>query len=186
MKKNRVALIIAVMVMVLSVSLSFAQERLKMISPGQKTIKEQMQMPVKKMAPCKPLAFVTTSPLPETGMGYDYKDQLEASGGIPPVLFWTPYIDEKGAKYWFPGFPGYKKDNELWVDQNGMPHAGHIIWYKGFIRGLSLTASGLIQGQALDPGYYTVHIFVKDSCPSGVQQIEKDFILNVTGPSSGK
>jgi hypothetical protein len=67
-----------------------------------------------------------------------------------------------------------------------MPHTGRIIWYNGFIRGLSLTASGLIQGQPLDPGYHTVHIFVKDSCPSRVQQIDKEFILNVTGPGSGK
>jgi hypothetical protein len=83
MKKNRVVLIIAMMVIVLFVSLSFAQERTQMISPGQKTIKEQMQVPIKKVVPCKPLAFVSTSPLPETGVGYDYKYQLEVSGGNP-------------------------------------------------------------------------------------------------------
>jgi hypothetical protein len=185
MKKNKIALIIAVMVMVLSVSLSFAQERMKMISPGQKTIKEQMQVPVKKMALCKPLAFVTTSPLPETGVGYDYKYQLGVSGGTPPILFWTPYVNEKGAPM-PPGFQGYIKSDEVWTDDKGMQHNGRIIWYKGFAEGLTLSHSGLIQGQPLKAGYHNVHIIVKDSCPSGVQQIEKDFILNVTGPSSGK
>jgi hypothetical protein len=185
MKKNKVALIIAVMVMVLSVSLSFAQERMKMISPGQKTIKEQMQVPVKKMVPCKPLAFVTTSPLPETGMGYDYKYQLEVSGGTPPILFWTPYIKNDGTPMPH-GFKGYMKTDEVWTDKNGVQHNGYIEWYEGFVKGLTLSHSGLIQGQALDPGYYTVHIIVEDSCPSGVQRIEKDFILNVTGPSPGK
>jgi hypothetical protein len=183
MKKNKVALIIALMVMVLSVSLSFAEEKMKMISPGQKTIKGQM--PVKKMVPCKPLAFVTTSPLPETGMGYDYKYQLEVSGGIPPVLFWTPYINNNGAPM-PPGFQGYMKSDEVWTDKNGVQHKGYIEWYEGFVKGLTLSHSGLIQGQPLYPGYNKVHIIVEDSCPSGVQRIEKDFILNVTGPSPGK
>jgi len=105
---------------------------------------------------CSKLAFVTSSPLPSTGLRWDYKCQLQASGGYPPVRF-----------------SAYFKDDATHMESLG-PYTS--------VRGLAITPSGLIQGQPEEAGYHTIHVVVQDSCPSGVQRIEKKFALEVKGP----
>jgi hypothetical protein len=51
------------------------------------------------------------------------------------------------------------------------------------VRGVLITPSGLIQGQPEEGGYHILHVVVQDSCPSGIQRIEKKFALEVKGPT---
>lgn len=104
---------------------------------------------------CPKLSFVTVSPLPSTGLGWDYKCQLQASGGYPPLRFYAHISD--------PNKP-YKPSPETSV------------------RGLKITPSGLIQGQPEEAGYHLLEIVVEDSCPSGVQRVQKKFALEIKGP----
>jgi hypothetical protein len=104
---------------------------------------------------CPKLVFVTPSPLPSTGLGWDYKWQLQASGGHAPVSFYA-VVTEKGA--------------DEPSTETGVP-------------GLKITSSGLIQGQPEKAGYYIIRVAVCDSCPSGIQYVEKKFALEVKGPA---
>jgi len=122
MKNIRVALIIAVVATVFTVSISLAQERMQrpsreqnqpveMKHPEQMKLMEMQQVPVNTSPICKPLTFLTTSPLPETGVGYDYNFQLEVDGGTPPLLFGTPDYGSDGL---LKGIgPGYTKKSEI-------------------------------------------------------------------------
>jgi hypothetical protein len=106
---------------------------------------------------CSKLAFVTSSPLPSTSLGWDYKCQLQASGGYPPVRF-----------------SAIIRNNAKGTDVQGPDTSVH---------GLTITPSGLIQGQPEEAGYHMIRFVVEDSCPSGLQRIEKKFALEVKGPT---
>ncbi len=123
---------------------------------------------VQKMivAPCPPLAFVTTSPLPSTGVGWDYKHQLQVSGGQGQVFY---------KAFTLTGFGLDAKGNKVPIGAEGLQ-----------VVGLKITPSGLISGQPLTPGYYTIRIVATDSCPSGAQALEKMFALEVKGQSPGQ
>lgn len=147
------------------VTLSFSQERMQTKPIPQQVPADKLQprQPLPSTAPeqrdakgaCPKLAFVTSSPLPSTGLGWDYKCRLQISGGHEPVGFYA-VVNEKG------------------FDEAG-PETG--------VPGLKITSSGLIQGQPEKAGYYIIRIKVQDSCPSGIQSVEKKFALEVKGPT---
>jgi len=121
---------------------------------------------------CNTLAgFVTASPLPTTGVGWDYNVQLQATGGVPPVRFLTPYLD-----------PATGVQEALSCNSGG-PTSGPA-YYSGkmMVDGLTLTCDGRIIGQPKAPGYFTVSIVATDQCVSP-QKVEKTFVLEVKGPS---
>ena len=127
---------------------------------------------LKEAATCPKLAgFVTTSPLPTTGVGWDYNVQLQASGGVPSLTFLTPFFD-----------PATGQQKALSCNSGG-PTSGPA-YYSGkmMVDGLTLTCDGRIIGQPKAPGYFSVSITVKDKC-AFPQQIEKKFVLEVKGPS---
>jgi hypothetical protein len=114
------------------------------------------------------LAFVTTSPLHSTGAGWDYKVQLQASGGSPPIKFLTPYYDPAtGAQKALSCSP-----------PNPMPTS---LYYPGkmMVDGLTLTCDGIILGQPKAGGRHAVTIVATDACPLRAQRIEHTFILEV-------
>jgi hypothetical protein len=152
------------------VTLSFSQERIQTkpipenVPAGKLQPKAPTQpgpgVPPGKMdtkSLCSKLAFVTSSPLPSTGLGSDYKCQLQVSGGYAPVRFSACFKD----------------------DATHMEALGQYL----SVRGLVITPSGLIQGQPEEGGYHILHVVVQDSCPSGIQRIEKKFALEVKGPT---
>ena len=151
------------------ITLSFSQERMQTKPVPQQVPADRIQQkpPTQPgtVAPgkvdteglCPKLAFVTSSPLPSTGLGWDYKCQLQASGGYPPVRFYAIVTkDDQGED---------------------VPSLATSV------RGLTITPSGLIQGQPEEAGYHMIRIAVQDSCPSGVQRVEKKFALEVKGPT---
>ena len=151
------------------VTLSFSQERMQTkpipqqvqadkLQPNQPAQPGPSSAPERKDAKgaCPKLAFVTASPLPSTGLEWDYKCQLKASGGNAPVRFYSVVRDEKV----------HDKPSE----DTGVP-------------GLKITPSGLIQGQPEKAGYYVIRVFVRDSCVPQNQIIEKKFALEVKGPA---
>jgi hypothetical protein len=165
------AVLIMTSAMLLTVgTLSFSQDRIQtkpipQQAPADKIQQKPSTQPGPGVAPemrdikgaCVKLAFVTSSPLPSTGLGWDYKCQIQASGGYPPVRF-----------------SAYFKDDATHMESLG-PYTS--------VRGLAITPSGLIQGQPEEAGYHTIHVVVQDSCPSGIQRIEKKFALEVKGPT---
>ena len=150
------------------VTLSFSQERMQTKPVPQQVPADRIQQkpPTQPgtVAPgkvdtkglCPKLAFVTTSPLPSTGLGWDYKCQLQASGGYPPVHFHAIVTDHQGQEE---------------------PSSNTSV------RGLTITPSGLIQGQPEEAGDHAIRIAVQDSCPAGIQVIEKKLALEVKGPT---
>lgn len=151
------------------VTLSFSQDRIQTKPiPQQVPADKLQQKPSTQAGPgvaperrdiksaCPKLAFVTSSPLPSTGLGWDYKCQLQALGGYPPVRFYAIVTKPTGKD---------EPSPDTSVD------------------GLTITPSGLIQGQPEEAGYHMIRIAVQDSCPSGIQVIEKKFALEVKGPS---
>ena len=168
MCKKAVLIMTSVLLLVI-VTLSFSQDRIQRKPipqqvPADKLQPKQPAQPGPSSAPerkdtksaCPKLGFVTPSPLPSTGLGWDYKCQIQASGGFPPLIFCSMAV----------GFQGI----ELPSLDIGIP-------------GLKITTSGLIQGQPEQAGYYVIRILLRDSCPSGVQRIEKKFALEVKGPT---
>jgi hypothetical protein len=161
MKKSLVVSVVAVITLFVSVAL--AQRR---PVPGQKPV-EQVK-PIEKASPlakpttatlvplCPKLAFVTSSPLPSTGVLWDYKCQVEVSGGCALNRFCVSTLDTKGMK---------KLTSNLDAP------------------GLTISPSGLIKGQPTDAGYYTITIRVEHNCPGGFQIIEKKFAIEVKGPA---
>lgn len=149
------------------VTLSFSQERMQTKPVPQQVPADKLQpKPPAPGAPtdkvdargaCPKLAFVTSSPLPSTGLGWDYKCQLQASGGYPPIYFRAYFRD-----------PATLQES-----------LGQFV----SVRGLVITPSGLIQGQPEESGYHVIRVEVHDSCPSGPQRIEKKFALEVKGPT---
>jgi hypothetical protein len=126
-----------------------------------------------RAAGCEKLTgFVTASPLPATGVGWDYNVQLQATGGAAPIKFLTPYFD-----------PATGVQKALSCSPDGVPKPGQA-YYSGkmMVEGLTLTCDGRIVGQPKAPGYFTVTIVAADSCVS-TQKIEKKFVLQVNGPS---
>lgn len=115
--------------------------------------------------------FVTTSPLPTTGVGWDYKVQLQATGGVPPVTFLTPYFDRDTGK-----------QTALSCNSGGSTSGPAYYSGKTMVDGLTLTCDGRIIGQPKAPGYFTISIIATDNCVSP-QKIEKQFVLEVKGPS---
>lgn len=166
-KKAVVFLTIAIVLGI--VTLSFSQERMQTKPVPQQVPADRIQQkpPTQPgtVAPgkvdtkglCPKPAFVTSSPLPSTGLGWDYKCQLQASGGYPPIYFRAYFMDPA-------------------------THQESIGQYVS-VRGLAITPSGLIQGQPEEAGYHMIRIAVQDSCPSGVQRVEKKFALEVKGPT---
>lgn len=151
------------------VTLAFSQDRIQpkpipQQVPADRIQPKQPAQPGPSSAPerkdvrgvCPKLAFVTSSPLPSTGLGWDYKCQLQVSGGYSPVYFQAIVTTEKGH-------------------EEPSKHTS--------VPGLSITPSGLIQGQPEEAGYYLIRISVQDSCPSGIQYVEKKFALEVKGPT---
>ncbi len=133
-------------------------------------------------AACAPLAFASSSPLPSTGLRWDYSHQLQVSGGYPPVTFGTYRSTDKGTigsltpgdlYYWAGLRPGYTG-----------PPVEPAHWANSYLPlpGLKLTGSGLIHGQPAMTGYFNVIIVATDSCPGGVQRTHKLFALQITEP----
>jgi len=115
--------------------------------------------------------FVTPSPLPTTGVGWDYTVQLQATGGVRPVSFLTPYLD-----------PQTGVQRALSCSSSGSTSGPLYYPGKMMVDGLTLTCDGRITGQPKAPGYYAVRVVVQDSCVIP-QQVEKKFVLEVKGPS---
>jgi len=166
---KKAVLIMTSAVLLTVVTLSFSQDRVQTKPiPQQVPADKIQQRPPTQPGPgvppgkvdtrglCSKLAFVTSSPLPSTGLGWDYKCQLQASGGYPPVRFYAIVTDHQGK------------------DEPSLATS---------VRGLTITPSGLIQGQPEEAGYHMIRIEVQDSCPSGIQVIEKKFALEVKGPT---
>lgn len=116
--------------------------------------------------------FVTASPFPESGVGWDYNVQLQAVGGAAPVKFLTPYFDQAA---------GAQKALSC---SSGGPAPSGPAYYPGkmMVEGLTLNCDGRITVQPKAPGYFTVTIVATDSCVLP-QKIEKNFVLRVKGPS---
>jgi hypothetical protein len=165
---RKITLILTGAFLLTMLTLSFSQDRIQTKPvpqqvPADKLQPRQPAQPGPSSAPerkdakgvCPKLAFVTTSPLPSTSLGWDYKVQLEISGGYPPVRFRAYFTDDSRVET-----------------------LGQYV-----LRGLPITPSGLIQGQADVPGYHIIRIVAEDSCPSGVQRVEKKFVLEVKGPT---
>lgn len=165
---KRAVILLTTAIVLSIVALAFSQDRIQTKPIPQQVPADKLQQkqpaqagpssaPERKDArgACPKLAFVTPSPLPSTGLGWDYKCQLQASGGHAPVSFYA-VVMEKGADEPSP--------------ETGVP-------------GLKITSSGLIQGQPEKAGYYIIRVAVCDSCPSGIQYVEKKFALEVKGPA---
>ena len=128
---------------------------------------------LKEASKCPKLTeFVTASPLPESGVGWDYKVQLQATGGAAPVKFLTPYFERATGV-----------QTALSCSSGGSSPSGPA-YYPGqmMVEGLTLNCDGRITGQPKAPGYFTVTIVATDSCALA-QKIEKNFVLQVKGPS---
>jgi hypothetical protein len=121
--------------------------------------RESLHPMVKKSFPCPKLAFTTSSPLPSTCLFCDYRVQIQASGGVPPIKYYT--IEPTASEF-----------------STGCSYPARTS-----VPGLTLTCDGIIQGQPSNAGYYTIEIKVEDSC-HGRQQppIIKTFALKVEGP----
>lgn len=120
---------------------------------------------------CQDLTFATTSPLPSTVIGGDYKYQIKMSSGVPPYKFYPMYFPPDGT----PPRVDTSRDQRF-----SMP------------LGLKLSQGGLISGQVqcLNPekagtdcgaGYIPLLIQVRDSCTpkQGGQMISKKFYINI-------
>jgi len=164
---NKAVLSLTCAIVLSIVTLAFSQDRLQTKPipqqvPADKLQPKQQPQPGSQPAArdakgaCPKLAFVTSSPLPSTGLGWDYKCQILASGGYPPLRFYAR-------------IPNIGELIDLGPDTS--------------VRGLTITPSGLIQGQPEEAGYHMIRIVVEDICPSGVQRIEKKFALEVKGPT---
>jgi hypothetical protein len=97
---------------------------------------------LKEASKCPKLTeFVTASPLPESGVGWDYKVQLQATGGAAPVKFLTPYFDRATGV-----------QTALSCSSGGSSPSGPA-YYPGqmMVEGLTLNCDGRITGQPKAP-----------------------------------
>jgi len=141
---------------------------------GQQPIQQPITIPMNTVqVHCPPLSFATSSPLPSSSVGWDYKVQLQASGGVPPIKFSTIYAGPTGAPQ-----PSCSPANV-----SPGPNAGSV-YYPGImtVAGLTLSCEGIIFGQPKTVGYYQVTITATDSCSAGAQRVSKNFVIEVKGP----
>jgi PAN domain-containing protein len=129
-------------------------------------------------ATCNKFDFVTISPLPSTGVGWDYKYQLQVSGGYAPYHFLTPYYDRNtGVQKALSCLPS--------ADVPSIKYHDKSPYYSGrmMVPGLTLTCDGLVVGQPTAAGNYTVTIIAYDNCPLITKKLEHKFVLEIKGPS---
>ncbi len=129
-------------------------------------------------ATCDKFDFVTISPLPSTGVGWDYKFQLQVSGGYAPYHFLAPYYDrDRGTLKAISCLRPEDIPNAKYYDKRPY-YSGRMM-----VPGLTLTCDGLIFGQPTAAGNYMVTIIAYDNCPLLTKKLEHKFVLEIKGPS---
>ena len=147
---------------------SLAQEKPQVKQPSVRAAPQQPQIQKGKdtlKLLCPGIQFISSSPLPSTTVLSDYTYQVKTSGGVGEITFKASTLDMSQAK--------------KTVNERGEAVLGGGGDVGGLPAGLSMSPSGLIKGQAHFEGQCMITITASDHCPSGVQTIEKAFVLNV-------